>query len=307
MSRRAGTRGGSGRRGSRGAGTVRLRALGELAFDSPPARALLRRPRQRLLDEAVARGLSPQLAEPLRWLVNGELQAEDRLRIERVEAVRAELAARKGESAPSPGGRQVSLPQLALGASVDRRFGTLLYLFAKASRARTALELGSCVGIGTAYLCSAGCERVVTIEASPERAAIAKRTAERAGGAAEVVVGLFEDVLPGLLDGLDGNLDIAWIDGHHQRDATLRYFELIRPRLRYGAVVAFDDISWTPEMRDAWSILERSEGFADTIDLGAVGIGIWRGEGARPRAHDLRGLWGRPRWLDAPGELLRRR
>lgn len=296
------------RRGrSRGAGTVPLRRLGELIFESAPARAVLRRPRQRRLEEAVARGLEPQLAAPLRWLVSGELDAEDRRRVERIETVRTELAGREGESAPSPGGRQVPLPQLARGASVDRRFGTLLYLFAKTTRAETALELGSCVGIGTAYLSAAGCERVLSIEASPERAHIARQTAERAGGGADVVVGLFEDALPAVLAGLDRDLDIAWIDGHHQRDATLRYFELIRPRLRPGAVVAFDDISWTPQMREAWAILERTEGFSDTLDLGAIGIGIWSGEGALPRAHDLRGLWGRPRWLDAPAALMRRR
>jgi predicted O-methyltransferase YrrM len=191
----------------------------------------------------------------------------------------------------------VSRRRLALVASVDRRFGTLLYLCAKAIGARVVLELGSCVGIGTSYLALAGAERVISVEASPERAAVARATAARVSRQVEVSVGRFDDVLPGILEGLTDGLDMAWIDGHHRRDATLRYLESMRSRLNEGAVVAFDDIRWSSEMQEAWRLLERTHGFADTIDLGPIGLGVWQGGGTAPRNHDLRGIYGRPRWL----------
>ena len=201
---------------------------------------------------------------------------------------------------PDLHGRGVSRRRLALVASVDRRFGTLLYLCGKAIGARVVLELGSCVGIGTSYLASSGAERVVSVEASPERAAVAHETAARVSERVEVVVGRFDDVLPGILEGLTGGLDMAWIDGHHRRDATLSYFEAIRPRLNEGALVAFDDIRWSSEMLEAWQLLRHGDGFEDTIDLGPIGLGVWRGDGTTPRIHDLRGIYGRPRWLQ-PG------
>jgi predicted O-methyltransferase YrrM len=274
----------------------RLHAASASLFATPPANRLLRRHRVRLLDEALARGLTPRLEEPLRWLATGELAAEDRARVDGIEAIRRALAARKGANAPTRGGGPVPLRRVALAASVDRRFGTLLYLCGKAIEARTGLELGSAVGIGTAYLAS-GTERVISIEASPDRAAIARDTVASVGAEVEVVVGRFRRVLPDVLEELDDGLDIAWIDGHHRRRPTLRYFDAIRPKLNAGAVVAFDDIRQRAGMREAWSILQRTEGFTDTLDLDAIGIGVWGGAGAKPRVHDLRGIHGRPRWL----------
>jgi predicted O-methyltransferase YrrM len=280
-----------------------VRLTGALLFDSAPANRVLRRHRGRLLREALANGLSPALEEPLRWLAFGELAGGDRDRVERVERLRAELAA-ADDALPDLRGGETSLRRLAEVASVDRRFGTLLYLCAKATRAREMLELGSCLGVGTAYMASAGCERIVSVEASPERAAIARRTAASVSAAAEVVVGFFDEVLPGILAGLERGLDMAWIDGHHRKDATLSYLDAIRPRLNRGAVVAFDDIRWSAEMLEAWRVLQRADGFADTVDLGSIGLGLWRGEGAVPRVHDLRGIYGRPRWLRRRAERV---
>jgi predicted O-methyltransferase YrrM len=274
----------------------RLLAASALVFDSPPASRALRRQRTRLLDEALAHGLSPSLEGPLRWLATGELAPEDRDVVERIEATRSSLAARRGANAPTRGGGPVPLRRVALAASVDRRFGAFLYLCAKAIDARAGLELGAAVGIGTAYL-AAGTARVISIEASPDRAEIARETVARVSDDVEIVVGRFRRVLASVVDRLDDGVDIAWIDGHHRRGPTLRYFETIRPKLNKGAVVAFDDIRQSAGMREAWSILQRTEGFADTLDLDAVGIGVWGGEHAKPRAHDLRGIYGRPRWL----------
>jgi predicted O-methyltransferase YrrM len=274
----------------------RLIAASALLFDSPPANRALRRQRSRLVDEALAHGLPPRLEGPLRWLATGELAPEDRDVVEWVESIRSALAARRGANAPTRGGGPVPLRRVALAASVDRRFGTLLYLCAKTIGARTGLELGSAVGIGTAYL-AAGTARVISIEASPDRAEMARESVAGVSDDVEIVVGRFRRRLPDVVDRLDDGVDIAWIDGHHRRGPTLRYFETIRPKLNEGAVVAFDDIRQSAGMREAWSILQRMDGFTDTLDLDAVGIGVWGGEQAKPRVHDLRGIYGRPRWL----------
>lgn len=39
-------------------------------------------------------------------------------------------------------------------------------------------------------------------------------------------------------------VDLAYIDGDHEKVATIRYFERIKPHLNPDAVVIFGDISW---------------------------------------------------------------
>lgn len=257
---------------------------------------MLRRHRQRLVDRAIDRGLPPDFAPPLRWLADGAPESGAPGVAARIERLRSALADSEGD-VPGPSGRRVPLRQLALRASVDRRIGALLALLADATGARAALELGSCVGVGTAYLAAPAVDRVISIEASPERAAIARETAGAVSDRVEVVVGRFDDVLSRVLADLPDGLDLAWVDGHHRRDATLRYFAAIEAKLNDGAVVAFDDIRYSGEMEEAWAALRGAERFSDTIDLGPVGIGVCADRAKTPRFHDLRGIQGRPRWL----------
>lgn len=62
----------------------------------------------------------------------------------------------------------------------------------------------------------------------------------------------------------DREFDLAFVDGHHDEQATLDYFALIRPRMRTGAVMAFDDIEWSDGMRRAWKEIRASDGVASS-------------------------------------------
>ena len=66
-----------------------------------------------------------------------------------------------------------------------------------------------------------------------------------------VINKLFDDAIDDFLhEGLSG-IDIADIDGHHEKLATLHYFERIKPMLNPDSVVIFDDIYWSKDMYDA--------------------------------------------------------
>ncbi|MDE5107691.1 MAG: class I SAM-dependent methyltransferase [Trichodesmium sp. St17_bin3_1_1] len=73
-----------------------------------------------------------------------------------------------------------------------------------------------------------------------------------------------------LHEGLSG-MDIADIDGHHEKLATLRYCELIKPMLNPDSVVIFDDIYWSQDMYDAWTILRQMNGVKVSINAGKFG------------------------------------
>ena len=104
------------------------------------------------LERMIADGLPHRLIAPLRFLFDGREPAEAREAAERIERVRAEIAARGGTftlpptSASHP--RVLTWSWLANNVSVQRRWGTFLHLCARDSR--NVLELGSCASASPA-------------------------------------------------------------------------------------------------------------------------------------------------------------
>ena len=61
-------------------------------------------------------------------------------------------------------------------------------------------------------------------------------------------------------------------DGHHDHFAVIQYFNESLPYLADEAVIVFDDISYSPGMRKAWTQIEDDERVSVSIDLQTVGI-----------------------------------
>ena len=118
---------------------------------------------------------------------------------------------------------------------------------------KTILELGTCCGFSSSYMSFfAPNSKIYTIEGSPNIAEIAKENHRFFGlSNVSVFVGRFDIVLPKLLEEISP-IDFAFIDGHHDREATLSYFKQILPFMAKGGVMLFDDIAWSEGMREAW-------------------------------------------------------
>lgn len=118
------------------------------------------------------------------------------------------------------------------------------------------LELGTCVGFSSAYfaLFAPSCE-VITIEGDPQIAAIARKNHKILGVENQVRVecGRFDLVLLEILK--NKKFDLAFIDGHHDKIATLSYFLQIEPHIAENGAILFDDISWSNGMKEAWSLI----------------------------------------------------
>jgi predicted O-methyltransferase YrrM len=126
-----------------------------------------------------------------------------------------------------------------------------------------------------AAMATNGGGRLTTIEGDPEQAKIAGSNLAELGLDASIVIGRFQDVLAGVLDEL-APIDYAFVDGHHERNATLAYFEQLLPALQEGAIVVFDDISWSDGMKEAWSLLSEHPRVAVAVDLIAIGVCVVR-------------------------------
>jgi predicted O-methyltransferase YrrM len=140
------------------------------------------------------------------------------------------------------------------------------------------VELGACVGISAAYLAAAlglnGKGALTTLEGSPEISRLAEETLKSIGMTnTTVVTGPFHETLRGVLES-SKPVDFLFNDGHHDHDAVIQYYDWALPHLADGAVIVFDDISWSPGMRKAWNEIEDHGRVAASIDLYTIGIAI---------------------------------
>jgi predicted O-methyltransferase YrrM len=148
-----------------------------------------------------------------------------------------------------------------------------LYRLVRSTQPKRCLELGSCVGISASYIAAAmkenGFGKLTTLEGSPSLADIARQTLAGLGlGNAQVVTGRFSDTLPGVLG--HSQFDFVFIDGHHDRDATIQYFEQILPHAT-GTIV-FDDITWSQGMLEAWAVVSRHARVKSASQLRSIGV-----------------------------------
>lgn len=160
-------------------------------------------------------------------------------------------------------------------ASKDRMFGLLLYDLIRTVHPRRVLEMGTCVGISSAYMAAALTEngddgRVVTLEGQAAYIPIARRVHATLGLTnVDIVEGLFDDTLPGVLETA---VDFAFVDGFHQEIPTLAYFDALARQAPPHATLVFDDITWNDGMRRAWAKIRASDLVDLAVDLRSLGV-----------------------------------
>ena len=252
----------------------------------------------------LAEGVPASLSPALHYLNDPVIAAADKQILAPIETIRRQLISRVDyplavfgspapraiqERRPAPGRlKPVRWKWVAERTSVTRFWGTFLYLCAKHSNAQSVLELGGAAGISACYLAAGSRSgRVVTIEGYSALAAVAAANLRQINPNAEVVNAMFDDGLDQLLPKESGYFDIVHIDGQHERFATIHYFERLQSHLRAGSLVIFDDIHWSADMRRAWADVSEMPGVAHAIDVGRYGLCLWRGDGSKPKQHNL--------------------
>ena len=186
-----------------------------------------------------------------------------KLTLTNIEAMRTEMAAREGNivyfASPKPGSyspenqdkpvhgrvKEFSYRKAAFNG-VNKQWGLFLHNLVKNKPSNNIIEMGTCSGFSGCYIASANnFSKFVTIEVSSELCEIARGHIKKFSERFVAINKLFDDAIDDFLDeGLSG-IDIAYIDGHHEKLATLHYFERIKPMLNPDSVVIFDDIYWS--------------------------------------------------------------
>jgi len=236
------------------------------------------------------------VADGVASAVRNRLAEDEKAWIDRIEELRSLLNSSNEEIAVIDYGagsisNHINTPVRAENSTVGYlcRMGSkpyfwavLLFHLVRNHKPAVCLELGTSLGISGSYQAAAlnlnGNGKLITIEGSPE---IASRAAKHfnALGLKNVigVQGLFDEKLPGVLSAYQP-IDYVFIDGHHDEQATIRYFEQIYPFLSPRALLVFDDINWSAGMKKAWEKIIRDPRIGFSLDLHYPGICLLRQE-----------------------------
>jgi predicted O-methyltransferase YrrM len=128
--------------------------------------------------------------------------------------------------------------------SVSPTQGMLLHLLARACRAGAILEIGTLAGYSTIWLARAlpAGGRLVTLEADPEHARVARANLARAGvaGVVDVLVGRALDTLPRLAAEGRGPFDLVFLDAN--KDDNPEYLRWALELSRPGTLIVADNV-----------------------------------------------------------------
>jgi predicted O-methyltransferase YrrM len=176
-------------------------------------------------------------------------------------------------------GEEKKLSGITATAVSTQRFGRLLFRLANYYRAGTIIELGTSLGISTAYLASANAaSRIITLEGSAEIAAVAKETFQQLElSNVEQIVGRFDDVLASTIRN-NPPADLVFLDGNHRKNPVLDYFEQFLVSMAPASAIIIHDIHWSAEMEEAWSIIQRHPKVKMSVDIFSAGLVFFRDE-----------------------------
>ena len=225
--------------------------------------------------------------------IKKRLNVEDKIWVNNIEKLRKELKQDHSEiivtdfGAGNPksnrSGSQMHIGQVNSStisqiniASKSPFWSLLLFNIISEYKPKIALELGTCLGISAAYQTAAltiySGGKLITMEGS---AALVEKSRQHFTYLGllnvEIVEGRFSDNLKNVLE-QNQPIDYVFIDGHHDHDSTINYFETILPFLSEKAIVIFDDISWSKGMKSAWKKIIKNQNLKIIFDLRSIGI-----------------------------------
>ena len=162
-------------------------------------------------------------------------------------------------------------------SSSSKKEAKLLSRLSKYFGVTKVLELGTSLGMGTYALALANPSAfVTTIEGCPNTSGFAKLKIDHTElKNIEFIVGNFADEIPKLREDL---YDFIYFDGHHNKEATIQYFESLVSKAHNETIFVFDDIYWSQGMTEAWDYIKAHHSVTVTVDCFNLGFVFFRKE-----------------------------
>ena len=175
--------------------------------------------------------------------------------------------------------KQRSVSTIAKSSLKPKKYSQLLFRMVNYYQPQTILELGTSLGITTAYLASGKTDaQVITMEGASAVVTIARQNFERLNlRNIQLTQGNFDETLAPVISHLS-TVNFSFIDGNHRKDPTLNYFHQLLTKTNNDSILIFDDIHWSREMETAWAAIQSHPSVTLTIDLFFIGMVFFRKE-----------------------------
>lgn len=173
--------------------------------------------------------------------------------------------------------RERAISDIARKSLKSKFWSQLFYKIIQHYKYTNILELGTSLGISTAYLSKANpIGKVWTFEGCGETLNVAQETLKKVYAENTLTIsGNIDETLPEVLSTIE-SLDFVLFDANHRYEPTLRYFEECYPKGSENACFIFDDIYWSEEMKAAWQEIVNDKRVSLSIDLFYIGIAFFR-------------------------------
>lgn len=172
--------------------------------------------------------------------------------------------------------------QIAKNSLKSPKAARLIFRLGYRFQPKTILELGTSLGVTTAYLAKAcPSAKIISIEGAAEVSKIAAINLEKLNiSNVELQVGSFEDKLEAAIKSFK-KLDFVFFDGNHRKTPTLNYFKSCLKAVHEESIFIFDDIYWSTEMKVAWDEIKAHPQVCQSIDIYDMGIIFFRNDQAK--------------------------
>ena len=171
------------------------------------------------------------------------------------------------------------IAEIERNVAIRHKYGQLLYRLVQYFKIENILELGTSIGLSSAYMALANEQSTLTsLEGAPGLIETAKRNhTALAIKNVTITEGNFDNTLLTFLK-TQNALGLVFFDGNHRKDATLRYFNQCLEKANEDSIFIFDDIHWSEEMQDAWKEIKAHPQITLALDVFQFGICFFRKE-----------------------------
>lgn len=147
---------------------------------------------------------------------------------------------------------------------------------AKIFQPKTCIELGTSLGVSTAYLAkSDSIDSLFSFEGNRTLAQKAVSFLNHQNCTnVQVIEGNIDDELPKVVKGIR-EIDFVVIDANHTQKALLTYFDLLKEKINHKGVMVIDDIRWSTDMYSGWKKLTKMEDVSLSIEFINQGVLIF--------------------------------
>ena len=170
-------------------------------------------------------------------------------------------------------GQTRTLAKIAKTSASTTKDGQILFRCARYTHSQNIIELGTSLGLGSAYLASHSSKaQLYTIDHDTKVQEIAQENLKTLHlKNVRFINENFQEGLKKLLNP-SFSLDLAFIDGHHQGEATQHYYQMLLPHTHKDSLLIFHDIHWSEDMYQAWRNILKDEHISTSFECYNMGF-----------------------------------